>query len=241
MLAGLHGRDRVQDGGVDKSIAGREPEERPQRAQFLLDGLELVARQGGDERLDRAGVTIGHPAACVQERDELPGHRRIGPHGRHGPVGGPQPRLESGDGVGPVPGQPADAAGVAAQDRPVDRVVAQHLRDPEQVDIGGLEGAGLLLGEEAAGLVDPHHRQVPGELLHTNGGEELLQAAPAAPIPDHRRVLVAQTHQLRVQVGHQRRHRSTIAADLQSRGRHHAGRVLRVPGLCAALDRQDRP
>ena len=114
LLARPHGRDRIQYGGADQALAGREPEERPQRTQLLLNGLELVARQRGDERLDRTAVTTSHPAAGVQERNELPGHRRVRPHGRRGPVGGPQPRLESGDGVDPAPGQPADAAGVAA-------------------------------------------------------------------------------------------------------------------------------
>jgi hypothetical protein len=43
----------------------------------------------------------------------------------------------------------------------MDRVVAEHLGDPEQVDIGLLERAGLLLGEEAAGLVYPGQGCLP--------------------------------------------------------------------------------
>jgi hypothetical protein len=35
--------------------------------------------------------------------------------------------------------------------------------------------------------------------LDAAGSEVPLQMAPAAPVPGHRRVLVAQTHQLRVQ------------------------------------------
>jgi hypothetical protein len=34
LLARAHCRDRVQDGGVDQTVAGREPEEGPHRAQF---------------------------------------------------------------------------------------------------------------------------------------------------------------------------------------------------------------
>ena len=32
-----------------------------------------------------------------------------------------------------------------------------------------------------------------------------LQAPPAAPVPDHRRVVIAQMHQFRVQAGHRHR------------------------------------
>ena len=87
--AGRHRRDRVQHGGVDQAVAGGEPQERPHRAQLLLDGLDLVSRQRGDERLDRPGVAASQPAAGASERDELPGHRPIGPHGRRGAVSRP--------------------------------------------------------------------------------------------------------------------------------------------------------
>jgi len=86
----------------------------------------------------------------------------------------------------------------------MDCEVVEHLRDAEQVHIGRLERAGLLLAEEAAaGLIDPRHSQIQRELLHAAGSEVLLQAAPAAPVPDHRRALIAQAHQLGIQTGHQ--------------------------------------
>src|SRR5204862_7079469 len=55
LLAGTHRRHRIQHGGVEQTVGGGEPDERPYRAQFLLDRLDLVAGKRGDERLDRAG------------------------------------------------------------------------------------------------------------------------------------------------------------------------------------------
>ncbi len=205
-LAGPHRRDRFQDSGVDQAVGGREPEEGTHRAQFLLDGLDLVSREGGDERLERRGVATSQPAMGAGERDELPGYRRIHPHRRYGAVSGAQQRLEPHDRVGTLPVQLGHGPGVAAQHRPVQRVIAQHLSDPEQIDIIRFERARPLLVEEATRLIDPRHRHVQGELLDATGSEEPLHPAPAAPIPDQRRVLVAQTPQLRVQTRHQRRH-----------------------------------
>jgi DDE superfamily endonuclease len=54
---------------------------RSHRAQFLLDGLDLVSGQGGDERLDRPGVAPNQPAVSTGERDEFRGQRPIHPHG----------------------------------------------------------------------------------------------------------------------------------------------------------------
>ena len=82
---------------VDQAVGAGEPQERPHRAQFLLDRLDLVSGQRGNERLDHAGVAAGQPAAGAGERDELPGHRPVGPHGRGGAPSRPQPRLEPGD------------------------------------------------------------------------------------------------------------------------------------------------
>ena len=56
LLAGLHRRHRVHHGDADQSDVGREPEEGPHGAQLLLDGLELVTGQRGDERLDRPSI-----------------------------------------------------------------------------------------------------------------------------------------------------------------------------------------
>jgi hypothetical protein len=66
-------RDRPQAAGIDQAFGGREPQERPHRAQFLLDRLDLVSGQRRDERPDRGRVTGGQPAAGASERDELPG------------------------------------------------------------------------------------------------------------------------------------------------------------------------
>ena len=191
--AGACRRDRLQARAVDQAGGGREPQERPHRAQFLLDSLELVARKRGDERPDRGGVTAGQPAAGAGERDELPGQRPVGPHGRGRAPSRAQVRLEPGDRLGAGPVQLAHQPVITAQHRPVRRVLAEHLGDPEQVDVIRLQGARLLLAEETARVVDPRHRRVQGELLDTTGSEVLLHAAPAAPVPDHRRVLVAQT------------------------------------------------
>jgi len=50
---------------------GHELQKRPQSTQFLLDRLDLVSGQRGDERLDRGGVAPGQPAARAGERDRL--------------------------------------------------------------------------------------------------------------------------------------------------------------------------
>ena len=210
-----------------RPVFGSEPEEGPQGAQFLLDGLGLVSGQRGGERPDRPGVAARQSAARARERGELPGQRPVRPHRRGAPLGGPQPCPEPRDGSGLVTGQLADRAGVAAQHSAVSLVLAQHLGDPEQVDIGLLERAGLLLREETAGLIDPRHGHIQRELFHAAGSEVFLQAAPAAPVPDHRRVLVAQTHQLRVQTGHQRR-QSDHPADPP---------IMHGPAPCRAHDR----
>jgi hypothetical protein len=101
--AGACRRDRNQASGVDQAVSGREPQERPQRTQFLLDSLGLVAGQRGDERADRGGVTGGQPAACAGERDELRGYGPVCAHRRHGTVGRAQVCLEPRDRVGAVP------------------------------------------------------------------------------------------------------------------------------------------
>ncbi len=212
LLAGRHRGDRLRHRRGGQALFGREPQERPQGAQLLLDGPGLVAGQRGHERPDHRSVAVRQPPARAAERCELPSQGPVGPHRRRAPLGGPQVHLEPGDGPGPVPGYLADRAGVAAQHGPVSLVLAQHLGDPEQVDIGLLERSGLLLREEAAGLIDPRHGHLQRELLRPPGGEIPLQAAPRAPVPDHRRFLVAQTHQLCVQTRHQRRqsgHRPT--------------------------------
>jgi len=124
------------------------------------------------------------------------------------------------------------------QHRPVGGEVVKHRGDPEQVHIGRLQRAGLLLVEEAtAGLVDPGHRDIQRKLLHPTGCEEPLHAAPAASIPHHRRGLVAQTHQLGIQPRHQLGH-SHHRNDLPSRTPGTTpSRVIRIrPGLCAALN-----
>jgi hypothetical protein len=59
--------------------------------------------------------------------------------------------------------------------------------------------------------------------LDAAGSEVPLQTAPAAPVPGHRRVLVAQTHQLSVQTRHQRT-QSDHPADLRSCGARHPAR-----------------
>ena len=82
---------------------------------------------------------------------------------------------------------------IAAQHRPVDRVILQHLSDPEQIHIGALQGAGPLLAEEPTRVVDPRHRRIQGELLDTTRSEVLLHPPPTAPVPNQRRILVAQT------------------------------------------------
>jgi hypothetical protein len=76
LLAGGHRGDRLRRGGAGRPVPGREPQERPQGAQFLLDGLGLVSGQRGGERLNRPGVTAGEPAARAGERGELRGQRR---------------------------------------------------------------------------------------------------------------------------------------------------------------------
>jgi hypothetical protein len=75
----------------------------------------------------------------------------------------------------------------------VSLVFTQHLGDPEQAHISSLQSAGLLLAEEAARIIDPRHRRIQGKLLNAAGSEVRLHPAPAAPVPDHRRVLVTQT------------------------------------------------
>jgi hypothetical protein len=117
----------------------------------------------------------------TREREELPGHRAIGPHRRCGAVAGLQRCLEPGQRAGLIGAQLAHGAGMAAQHRPMDREIVEHLRDAEQVHIGRFERADLLLVEEtAAGLVDPGHRHIQRKLLHATGSEEPLQASPAA-------------------------------------------------------------
>ncbi len=184
LLAGAGGRDRLQAGGAGQAAGGREPQERPQPAQFLPGSLGLVARQRGDE---------------------LPGDRPVGPHRRHGTISSPKVRLEPGDRLGAGPVQLAHRPVIAAQHRPVRLVLAQHLGDPEQVHIGLLQGAGPLLAEEAARSIDPRHRRIQRELLDAAGSEVPLHPPPAAPVPDERRVLVAQAPQLRLQARHQGR------------------------------------
>ncbi len=191
--ARAHRRDRVQDGRLDEAVGGREPQERPHRAHLLLDSLDLVSRQGRDERVEDPGAEAGQPAPGTHEREELPGECRVGPHRRGGLPRGPQRRREPGKHPGVGRGQLVDGPRVAAQHGPVHRVGVEHRRDPEQVDVVLLERARALLHEETARLVDPGHRHVQGELLDAASGEVPLQAAPATPVPDHRRVLVAQT------------------------------------------------
>ena len=224
LLAGRHRRDRLRRGGAGQPVPGGEPQEGPQGAQLLLDGLGLVAGQRGDERPDHPGVAARQPAARAAERGELPGQRPVGPHGRGAAAGGPQVRLEPGDGSGPVPGHLADRAGVAAQHGAVSLVLAQHLGDPEQVDIGLLERAGLLLREEPqassthAIATSSENSSIPRAVKYR------CRRRHAAPVPDHRRFLVAQAHQLRVQARHQRR-QSDHPADLP---------IIRGPAPCRA-------
>jgi hypothetical protein len=222
LLARTHRRDRIQHGGGDQAVGGCEPEEGPHRAQFLLNSLDLVSSQRGDERLNHPGVAPSQATAGAHERDEFPGQRPIHPHGRHRAASGPQPRLEPDDRVGTLPGQLVHRPGVAAQHRPVHRVLAQHLSNPEQIDISLLERARPLLGKEAARRVNPRHRHIQGELLDSTCSEEPLQSAPAAPIPDQRRVLVAQTPQLRIQTRHQRGQRRHHNRPPIMQARHHA-------------------
>jgi hypothetical protein len=73
-----------------------------------------ISGQGDDERLDAGGVAAAQAAACANERDELPGHRPIGPHRRHGPAGGPKPRLEPYDHLGVIPRELVDRPVIAA-------------------------------------------------------------------------------------------------------------------------------
>ncbi len=170
----------------------------------MLHRLGLVTGQGGHERADDPGVQPGQAATPAGKSEELSGHRAIGPHRGRGAVAGLQPRPEPGHNVGLAGGQLVHGAGITTQHRAMDCEVIEHLRDAEQVHIGRLERAGMLLVEEAAaGLVDPRHSQIQREFLHPTGGEKSLQAAPAAPVPDHRRGLIAQTHQLGIQAGHQ--------------------------------------
>ena len=211
--AGRHRRDRLSRGGAGQALPGREPQEGPQRAQLLLDGLGLVAGQRGDKRPDHRGVAAGQPAAGAGEPRELRDRRPVSPHRRGAPLRSPQPGPEPGNDSSIASGQLADRARVMAHHGAVELVVAQHLGDPEQVHVGLLERSGLLLGEEAAaGLIDPLHGHVQRELLHAAGREVPLQTAPGTVIPDHRRVLVAQADHLRLQAGHQHRqgdHRPT--------------------------------
>ena len=208
---------------VDQPVAGGEPQERPHGAQLLLHRLGLVAGQRGHERVDHPRVQASQSAPRADEREELPGHRAIGPDRRHGAASRLQRRLEPSQNVGLLGVQLVHASGVAAQHRPVDGEVVEHRRDPEQVHVGRLQRAGLLLVEEAARrLVDPRHRDIQRELLHATGREEPLQAAPAAPVPDHRRGLVAQPHQLGVQPGHQFGNSSHDGRPPITKARHHA-------------------
>src|SRR4029077_10491985 len=50
LLAGRHRRDRIRHSGGGQALFGGAPEEGPQGAQLLLDGLGLVTGQRGDER-----------------------------------------------------------------------------------------------------------------------------------------------------------------------------------------------
>jgi len=55
-----------------------------------------LAGQRRDERADRGGVTAAQPAASAGERDELPGHRPVGPHRRCSAAGCAKVRLKPG-------------------------------------------------------------------------------------------------------------------------------------------------
>ena len=97
-------------------------------AADVRDATVVVHDWGGPVGLRAA---VEHPdrisRIVILDTGLFTGHRPIRPHGRHGAARGPQPRLEPGDGVGPVPGQRADSPRVAAQHRPVDRVIVEHL------------------------------------------------------------------------------------------------------------------
>jgi len=89
---------------------------------------------------------------------------------------------------------------------------------------------------------DPRRRHVQGELLEATGSEEPLQAVPAAPVPDQRRVLVTQ----RVNSASKpdtSADNVAITTDLRSCGPStRTEPVTRTPGvLCAALDPRPRP
>jgi len=100
LLARANGRDGVRHGAADQALGGSECQKCAQRAQFLLDRLDLVARQRGDERLDRGSVGASQAATCARERDEFSGHRSVRAHRRRGAVRGSKPRLESGNRIG---------------------------------------------------------------------------------------------------------------------------------------------
>jgi hypothetical protein len=99
-----HRRDLNQAGSVGLAVGGREAQKLPQHTQFLVDRLDLVSGQRGDERLDRGGVAPGQPAARAGERDKLTSYRPIRPNRRHGAIRRTKPHLEPGDGLGASPG-----------------------------------------------------------------------------------------------------------------------------------------
>ena len=76
-----------------------EPQKRSHRAQLVLHRLRRIARQRLNERADHHAVQPSQTAAPANEREELPGHRAIGPDRRDRATTRPQPRLKPGEDV----------------------------------------------------------------------------------------------------------------------------------------------
>ena len=183
----------------------------------------------------------GQAAARAGEREELTGHRPIRPHRRCGAARRPAATPETGrQHVCLVGGQLADGSGIAAQHRPVDREIAEHLGDPEQVHVGRFERAGLLLREEpAARPVDPRPSPDPARTPPPHGQRRTSPGGASSPgtrpssspcSPDAPTRHPGQTP-VRTQPPSQR--------PPITKARHHAEpRDRSPPGLCAALARQ---
>ena len=119
----------------------------------------------------------------------------------------------------------SEAPQVAAQHRPVNREVVEHRCDPEHVHVGRFQRrrpAPSQRNHRTPHRPRPSHTQ--RELLRAAGREIPLHTPPAAAIPDQRRRLVAQAHQLGIQRGHQLRN-SSHHGHLQSRTTGHHARA----------------